>query len=187
MNNDDALAYGWMSIVLYLAGGILIWIFYGQLYDNILAIVINPYISSGSVSLQTAHATAWNVNIIRYCVPVILVFGFVFAINWAILKTGTGDVSFGIFWLGFVAFIIFTVGGLIMAFFGGYFIDTITSHATLEKIPMQDAPIATTMQQDIFWFINLYYFVCDMMPVMGAVIWGQSIVKRVRTGAYYYG
>jgi hypothetical protein len=40
------------------------------------------------------------------------------------------------------------------------------------------------MQGDIYWFINMYYLACDMMPVLGGAIFGQSIVKRVRTGTF---
>jgi hypothetical protein len=186
VDNSSALSYGWMMIMLYFGGAILIWMTYSTLYDTMLVQLINPYISDGMVSLQTANALAWNVNILRYCVPVVLVFGFVFAINWAIYKTGGGLATFSTFWWGFLAFAIFTVGGLLMAFWGGYFIDLMHDHVS-QTLPYQDTPMATTMQRDIYWFINLYYLACDCMPVIGAAIWGQSIVKRVRTGAYSYG
>jgi hypothetical protein len=182
-DNEEALAYGWMMLMLYFAGAILVWMGYAIVYDTILTAVINPYITAGSVSLQTANTVAWNVNILRYCVPVILVFGFVFAINWAIYKTGGGLTTFSTFWWGFVAFIIFTVAGLIMAFFGGMILDLFTNEIA-QTLPYQDTAMAEKMQQDIFWFINFYYLACDLMPVLGAAIWGQSIVKRVRTGSY---
>jgi hypothetical protein len=81
--------------------------------------------------------------------------------------------------------VIFTVAGLIMAYFGGYIIDLFTG-SIAQTLPYQNTPLATQMQQDIYWFINLYYLACDIMPVLGAAIWGQSIVKRVRTGAYSF-
>jgi hypothetical protein len=174
-----------MMLMLYFAGAIVIWMAYGTVYDNLLVMVINPHISDGSLTLQTANAVGWNVNILRYCVPVILVFGFVFAINWAIYKTGGGLATFSTFWWGFLAFIIFTVGGLIMAFFGGMILDLFTNQIA-QTLPYQNTPMAAYMQQDIYWFINFYYLACDVMPVLGAAIWGQSIVKRVRTGAYMY-
>lgn len=185
-NHDDTesgLAYGWMMLMLYFAGAIMIWMAYGTVYDTLLVSVINPHISDGSLSMQTVNTMAWNVNILRYCVPVILVFGFVFSINWAIYKTGGGLATFSTFWWGFIAFIIFTVAGLIMAFFGGMIIDMFTNQIA-QTLPYQDTAMAVLMQRDIYWFINFYYLACDLMPVLGAAIWGQSIVKRVRTGAY---
>jgi hypothetical protein len=183
MDHDEALAYGWIMLCLYFFGAILIWMGYAVIYDNLLVTTINPYISNGSLTLQTANAISWNVNIIRYCVPVILVFGFVFAINWAIYKTGGGMATFSTFWWGFLAFIIFTVAGLIMAFFGGMFIDIFTN-GVVQTLPYQNTALATKMQGDIYWFINMYYLACDMMPVLGGAIFGQSIVKRVRTGTF---
>jgi hypothetical protein len=184
-SNDSGLAYGWTMLMLYFGAAIFTWMAYGTLYDTLLTVLINPAITTGSVSLQTANAVAWNVNILRYCVPVILVFGFVFAINWAVYKTGGGMATYSTFWWGFLAFVIFTVAGLIMAYFGGYIIDLFTG-SIAQTLPYQNTPLATQMQQDIYWFINLYYLACDIMPVLGAAIWGQSIVKRVRTGAYSF-
>lgn len=179
----DGLAYGWGMIMLYFFGAIVTWMAYGTIYDTLLVSIINPYIIAGNVSVQTANAVAWNVNILRYCVPVIIVFGFVFALNWAIYKTGGGLTTFSTFWWGFVAFIIFTIAGLIMAFFGGMVLDIFTNQIA-QTLPYQNTAMATYMQKDIYWFINFYYLACDIMPVLGAAIWGQSIVKRVRTGSY---
>lgn len=185
IRNDDGLAYGLIMIVLYFGAAVLIWMGWAAVVDNLLAVMINPYIAAGDVSLQTAHATAWSVNFLRYCVPVILIFGLVFSVNWAIYKTGGGAATFNTFWWGFLAFLIFTIAGIVMAFYGGYFLDTMTNDV-VSRLPNPDPAMTDQMQADIYWFINLFYLVCDFMPVLGGAIWGQSIVKRVRVSQYAY-
>jgi hypothetical protein len=39
----------------------------------------------------------------------------------------------------------------------------------------------------VYWFINLYYVIMYLIPVIGAAIFGQSIIKKVRTDRYNYG
>jgi len=182
--NEDGLAYGAMMIFLYLGVAVLIWGAWSFAYDIILTTTINPAITTGNVSLQTANAVAWNVNFIRYAPPIILLFGFVFAVNFAIFKSGGGSVSFTTFYWGFLVFIIACVSGLIMAYFGGWFMDTMLIHAM--TLPGHDSNFAIQTQDQVWWFVNLYYFIMYCIPVLGAVIWGQSIVKRVRTSEYTY-
>ena len=187
--DDSGLAYGYMMIMLYFGMAVAIWVCWGFIYDNFLVMTINPTIVAGDVTVQTASATEWNVNFIRYAVPIILLFGFVFSINWAIYKSGGGMATFSTFWWGFLVFVIFCVAGLIMSFWGGFFLDSIIEETS--TLPHQchgtgDTGIGCQMQQDIYWFINLYYLVCYIIPVLGAVIFGQSIVKRVRMSQYDY-
>lgn len=181
-SDDSGLAYGWMMIMLYFGMAIAIWVSWTAVYDLFLLDIINPYISVGTISMQTQAATAWNINFIRFAVPIILLFGFVFSINWAIYKSGGGMTTFSTFWWGFLAFVVFCVAGLIMAFWGGFLIDTVFEQS--HNLPNQDTPTAYAMQRDIYWFVNLYYFICYLIPVLGAVIFGQSIVKRVRGSTY---
>jgi hypothetical protein len=183
-DTDSALAYGMMMIFLYFGFAALIWISWTVVYDMFLGVIINPYIVAGSVSVQTAHATEWNVNFIRYAIPIILLFGFVFAINWAIYKSGGGIATFTTFWWGFIAFLICCVCGLFLAFWGGYFIDVM--HEQAITLPGHDSSFALNSEWLVYWYINAYYLVCYVIPVLGAVIFGQSIVKRVRASQYSY-
>lgn len=183
-SDDTGLAYGYMMIMLYFGMAVAIWVSWTAVYDSFLGTIINPYIVQGLVSLQTSNVTAWNVNFIRFAVPIFLLFGFVFAINWSIYKSGGGMATFSTFWWGFLTFIIFCVGGLVMGFWGGYLLDTVVEESN--HLPYQNTPMAATMQTDINWFINLFYFICYLIPVIGAVIFGQSIVKRVRMSTYSY-
>jgi hypothetical protein len=183
-DSEEALAYGWMMIALYLFMSVLIWLSWTYAYDLFLGSVINPYIMAGSVSVQTAHATSWNVNFIRYAVPIFLLFGFVFSINWAIYKSGGGMATYSTFWYGFLAFVIFCVAGLLMSFWGGYMIDTL--HEKAITMPGHDSNFAVQTQWMVYWFINYYFLVMYCIPIMGAIIFGQSIVKRVRMSQYNF-
>lgn len=181
---ESGLAFGWMMVCLYFGMAILIWISWTYVYDLFLGTTINPAITAGSISVQTANATGWNVNFIRYAVPIILLFGFTFAINWAIFKSGGGAITFTTFWWGFLAFIIFCVAGLLMSFWGGTFIDIM--HEKAITMPGHDSDFSNNSQWMVYWFINLYYLIMYCIPILGAVIFGQSIVKRVRTSSYTY-
>jgi hypothetical protein len=86
--NEDGIAYGYLMISIFLLAAIFIWMLVGQVFNTTLASVINPDIVSGGISMQTRNAIDWNVNIIRYCPTVILLCGFVFAVNRAIYKRG---------------------------------------------------------------------------------------------------
>jgi hypothetical protein len=182
MKNDEALAYGGMMIFLYLGVAVLIWGGYSYAYDIMLGTTINPAIVAGNVSAQTANAVAWNVNFLRYAPPIILLFGFIFAVNFSIFKAGGGSVSFTTFYWGFLVFIIACVCGLIMSYFGGWFLDMMLIKSM--TLPGHDSDFALSTENLVWWYVNMYYFIMYCIPILGAVIWGQSIVKRVRTGAY---
>lgn len=89
-NNDEALAFGYMMAVAYFAASIMIILAWGYIFNEVNASVVNPMISEGEVSLQTANATAWNVNIIRYAPVPVLLFGFVWLANRGIFKRSQG-------------------------------------------------------------------------------------------------
>ena len=86
--NDDGLAYGFSMIVLMILGGTGIWLCWGYVFNVILGMVINPDIMAGAISKQTAGAILWNVNILRYAPPVIILGIFMFAVNRAVVKKG---------------------------------------------------------------------------------------------------
>jgi len=87
-HSESGLAYGYMMIVLYLFAAVFIWVCYSHVFNLFLTMAINPSIDAGEVSIQTANAAAWNINIFRYAPPIILLFGFLFGVNRAIFKRG---------------------------------------------------------------------------------------------------
>lgn len=84
--NDDGMAYGFSMIVLYFIAATIIWLSWAFTFNIILGSVINPDILAGGISIQTANAVGWNVNFIRYAPPVIMIFGFIYAVNRAVFK-----------------------------------------------------------------------------------------------------
>ena len=86
--NDDALAYGFSMIVLGVIAGTGIWLAWAYIFNVILGTTINPDIVAGGISIQTAHATQWNVDVLRYFPPVFILAVFMFAVNRAVVKRG---------------------------------------------------------------------------------------------------
>jgi hypothetical protein len=88
IKNDEALAYGFMMLCLYFGVGVMIWLCWAYAFNIILTVAVNPQIAAGTMSMQTVNATAWNVNVLRYAPPIILLFGFIYGTNRAIFKRG---------------------------------------------------------------------------------------------------
>jgi hypothetical protein len=84
INNDEALAYGFMMILLYLGASVLIWFGWTGIIDIILGVSINPAIMAGTVSAQTAIMTGFVVNIIRYAPPLFIILGIIYVTNRSI-------------------------------------------------------------------------------------------------------
>jgi hypothetical protein len=90
--------------------------------------------------------------------------------------------EFSTFWAGFLFFLMCCVVTIIMAFYGGNFIDIM--HNQQQILPGHDSDFATAAEGQVYWWINLYYAIMYMIPILGAVVWGQSIIKRVRESQY---
>jgi hypothetical protein len=87
-DNSSGLAYGFMMLVLYFIVGVMLWLCWGVIFNMFLDNTVNQYITNGQVSIQTAQATAWSVNVLRFAPPIILLFGFFYGVNRAIFKRG---------------------------------------------------------------------------------------------------
>ena len=82
--NEAGLSYGFMMLILYFGAAILIWFCWTAFIDILMVTTINPRIAAGTMSLQAVNAGNWNVNIIKFAVPLILIAGFIYAVNRAI-------------------------------------------------------------------------------------------------------
>ena len=85
---EEALAYGWMMLLLYFGGAIAIWFAWSYMIDLILTTTINPAIEAGTMSVQAVNTGNWNVNIIKFAPPFILIMGFIYGVNRAIYAKG---------------------------------------------------------------------------------------------------
>lgn len=90
--------------------------------------------------------------------------------------------EFGTFYYGFLAFVLCCGIGLTMSYLGGGLIDNL--HEKAKTMPGADSDFAQKTQSQIYWFINLYTLLMYCIPVLGAIIFGQSILKRVRQSRY---
>jgi len=93
--------------------------------------------------------------------------------------------SFDTFWSGLLSFFIFATVGLVLTFvIGGILIDSLYEVGV--DLPHGDEAVYLAMQGQLPWFMNLYYLVGIGSSILGAIIFGQSIVKRVRRDKYTY-
>jgi len=90
VDNESGIAYGYMMLMLYAGTAIVIWFCWSFIFNNIIVDAINPMITTGDLSLQTTSAVGWQVNVLRYSPPIILLFIFIMGINRAIFKKGMG-------------------------------------------------------------------------------------------------
>lgn len=93
---------------------------------------------------------------------------------------------FSIFWDGFLVFIICCAIGFTMSYFGGKMIDEIHEWKVQHPLPGDTSNFYIQSHNQVYWFINLYYALMYCIPALGALIFGQSIIKRVRTDRYRY-
>jgi hypothetical protein len=77
-------------LLAYFLASIMIILAWGYIFNEVNTSVVNPMISEGTVSLQTANATAWNVNIIRYAPVPVLLLGAIWGYNRGIFKRSSG-------------------------------------------------------------------------------------------------
>lgn len=94
-----------------------------------------------------------------------------------------------IFGTGFIIMIICITCGILLSYVGGMFIDSLTMGDTGELLLNNtQVPISTewrTAQFGQMWFlVNLYYFLCYCIPVLGIVIFIQSILPRTSGDRY---
>lgn len=103
--------------------------------------------------------------------------------------------SFATFWRGFLVLIIFCLVGFVLSYFGGKFMDTFLSRYeeagyltqnVEHPSTMSDFYNHTTKMGDYKVYLNLYYLFCYFFPIMGCVLFYQSIVKNTRQEQIVY-
>lgn len=92
--------------------------------------------------------------------------------------------NFSTFYWGMLAFFICCAVGFCMSFAGGFVIDSV--HSKMIDAPGHDSNFAIQTESQVYWFINLYYLVMYAIPIIGGLIFGQSILKKVRETDYVY-
>ena len=93
--------------------------------------------------------------------------------------------QFSTFWAGVIAFFLFNLVGFVLTFYvGGMLLDPVYTAGM--DLPHGCETTYATMQAPLPWFLNGYYAIGICCSLLGSVIFGQAIVKRVRVSRYEY-
>ena len=88
------------------------------------------------------------------------------------------------FWRGLLVFFFCIMLSLLLFWSGGLVIDNL--HEKAGDLPGSDSNFAKTAGGQVYFFINCFYGLCYIIPILGLAIFLQSIVKKVGTSQYDY-
>lgn len=92
-------------------------------------------------------------------------------------------VMFETFWSGFVFAVGITFAMVVLAMFGGGFIDDIYTKS--ETWPGATSDYVSQSQGTVNWFINLYYVMCAGITVFAWLVFFQSWFKKDSSSRYF--
>lgn len=182
-HTEDAVSYGWFMLLVFLILGAFSYFCIIALYNGVIA-PANDDITEGLMSKQTKDALTFNRDLAMY-LPVFMLIG---AFVWAMVRgIGGSGATYQSFYTGYVIFVMCCIVGFLMAFAGGMLIDRL--YITLDdqgyiqgdKIPESWGDI---QGETMFWFINAFYFLCYMVPMLGGGVYIQGIAKRTSGSQY---
>jgi len=191
-DTENAVAYGWFMLVVFLFVAAIIYLAVIQVDNQILGI-FNEQIADGTVSTQTSQAVNFNRQVGMY-LPVLSLLG---AFIWSVIRGvgGRGDsyggATFQSFFTGWILLVLFCTVGFVMAFLGGMVLDNF--YTSLDNAGLIDNPDVMTQkwadaQQSTMWtFVNGYYTLCYLCPIGGLVIFFQHIVRKTYGSRYTAG
>lgn len=183
-DNEEAVSYGFLMIVIFLIFGAFIYGCVGALYNEIIG-VANEQITEGTMSEQTRNAMEFNRN---FCMglPIVMLIG---AFIWGIHRSiGGSGITYGAFHTGFVIMIACCIVGFIMAFLGGLLIDSLYTELDdqgyINGGEHINAKWGSIQESTSNFFINLYFFIAYIVPVLGAAVFFKSTVVETSGSQY---
>jgi hypothetical protein len=190
-SGEDAIAYGWFMIVVFILLGAITSIAIVVVENRVIDIA-NVDITEGTMSQQTYNAIEFNKQMGMY-LPVLILLG---AFIWSMIRGigGRGDSSGGAtyqaFYTGWVILVLCCMTGFLMAFLGGTLLDRL--YTSLDAANMIQGTMVSAAwnqaQEDTMWtFINAYYFLCYLTPCLGAIVYFQAIVRKTTGNRYIQG
>lgn len=182
--NEDAVSYGWFMLLVFLVLGAFSYLCVIALYNGVIG-VANVNIGDGLTSEQTKNALSFNRDIAMY-MPVFMLLG---AFIWAMVRgIGGSGATYQSFYTGWVIFITCCMVAFLMSFAGGMLIDRLYSTLDEQGYTTGGAHMmakwGTIQDNTIWWFMNLYYFLCYMVPCIGGAVFFQGIAKRTSGSQY---
>jgi hypothetical protein len=190
-SGEDAIAYGWFMILVFIFLGALMVIAFNAVENRVLD-VANQDVTKGKMSVQTSNAIEFNKQIGMF-LPVLMLLG---VFIWAMIRGigGRGDfgggATFEAFYVGWVILLVSCVTGFMMSFLGGTIIDQF--YTALDSANMIGGTMVSAewnqAQEDTMWtFINAYYFLCYLCPILGVIVYFKGIVKKTQGNRYIQG
>jgi hypothetical protein len=191
LDNSEAIAYGWFMLLVFIFLGAITYIAIVTVENRVLE-VAGSDIVGGTMSTQTSNAINFNKQVGMY-LPVLILLG---AFIWAMIRGigGRGDFSGGAtyqaFYTGWVILVLCCMTGFMMSFLGGTIIDRL--YTSLDNANMIQGTMVSaewnTAQDDTMWtFINAYYFLCYLTPILGVIVYFQAIIRKTQGNRYIQG
>ena len=192
IDNSEGIAYGLIFLILFIFVAACTVVIVYELENTLFTEIINPFIQAGTMSQQTSNAINFQRNI-GLGLPIVALLG---GLIWSFMRGfGSRDgnstgVSSGSFYTGWVILISLCLIGFLMSFLGGTIIDKL--YSSLDSANMIQGTMVSdewnAAQAGTMWgFINSFYALCYLCPILGLIIFVKSVVVRTYGDRYYGG
>jgi hypothetical protein len=191
LDNSEAIAYGWFMILVFIFLGALMVVAFIVVENRVLD-VANQDVIKGKMSQQTASAIEFNKQMGMYLPVLILIGVFVWSMIRGIGGRGDfgGGATFEAFYVGWIILLVCCLTGFMMSFLGGMIIDqfyTALDAANMIQGTMVSAEWNLAQENTMWTFINAYYFLCYLTPILGVIVYFKGIVKKTQGNRYIQG
>jgi hypothetical protein len=188
---QDGIAYGLIFVLVFLGAAAITIIAIFTMENSVLD-VVNTFINQGIISQQTANAIEFN-RVIGMTLPIIALGGcFLWSMMRGVQSRDNQTISGGAFYTGWIILVLCCITGFIMSFTGGLILDSLftglDSAKVIENPAMMTQEWSDVQHNTMYSYINMYYFLCYLTPLIGVAVFGISIVRRTVGSRYdYYG
>jgi len=187
-DTESGIAFGYVFTLVFLIFGAITILTIFALQNGMMP-VINQFIMQGKVSSQTANAISF-VRTITMALPIIALLG---CFLWAMMRgvqsrDGMAPTSTA-FYTGWIVLVSCCIISFLMAFLGGFVIDSLYTEldkANLIQGTAISAEWNSIQNSTMFFYINAYFALTAIVPCLGIVVFFKSVVWRT-VGSRYMG